>query len=183
MPTNLPRVQCLLQPETFAKVETLRKHNRRSASHMCAELIEQALKMPIYKQQIEEALIQVPVQEDPRESIPQPGIRGKKIWAEAPTVDATPEERGQYMEMTKALIEEHKARGEKPAFVPLEQRLSLIRLANAGTITMEQAKAGMVQQVQEEEVDEEKDALRQQVEEQGAMLKQMQGLLQKLAGK
>jgi hypothetical protein len=47
---------------------------------------------------------------------------------------------------------------------------------------MEQAKAGMVSQVEEEEVDEEKDSLRQQVEEQGAMLKQMQGLLKKLAG-
>ena len=38
---------------------------------MCAELIEAALKLPRYRQQIEEALIQVPTQEDPRQAIPQ----------------------------------------------------------------------------------------------------------------
>ena len=38
---------------------------------MCAELIEAALKLPRYRQQIEEALIQVPIKEDPRGAIPQ----------------------------------------------------------------------------------------------------------------
>ena len=90
MPTNLPRVQCLLQPETFAKVETLRKHNRRSASHMCSELIETALKLPKYRDQIEEAVIQVPVRDDPRESVPQPSLR-KAEREEPKYIDQIPE--------------------------------------------------------------------------------------------
>ncbi len=71
MPTNLPRTQVLLQPEIHADVQTLAKHNRRSSSAMCAELIEQALKLPKYRAQIEEAVIQVPTKEDPRQAIPQ----------------------------------------------------------------------------------------------------------------
>ena len=71
MPTSLPRSQVLLQPEVHADVQTIAKHNRRSISAMCSELIEAALKLPRYRQQIEEALIQVPTKEDPRGAIPQ----------------------------------------------------------------------------------------------------------------
>ena len=71
MPTSLPRSQVLLQPETYADVQTIAKHNRRSISAMCSELIEAALKLPKYRQQIEEAVIQVPPKEDPRQLIPQ----------------------------------------------------------------------------------------------------------------
>ena len=52
-------------------MDTLRRHNRRSVSAMCAELITEAIKLPKYRQQIEEALIQVPAKEDPRQIIPQ----------------------------------------------------------------------------------------------------------------
>ena len=38
---------------------------------MCSELIEAALKLPKYRQQIEEAVIQVPTKDDPRQLIPQ----------------------------------------------------------------------------------------------------------------
>jgi hypothetical protein len=75
MPTNLDRIQVLLQPDTFASVQTLGKHNRRSGSAMCAELIEAALKLPKYRSQVEEALIQVPAKEDPRSAAPQVQLR------------------------------------------------------------------------------------------------------------
>ena len=38
---------------------------------MCAELIEEAMKLPKFRQQIEEALIQVPIKEDPRQATTQ----------------------------------------------------------------------------------------------------------------
>ena len=75
MPTNLPRTQVLLQPDIHASVSTQAKHIRRSNSAMCAELIEAALKLPKYRAQVEEALIQVPVKDDPRTSIPQVQLR------------------------------------------------------------------------------------------------------------
>ena len=75
MPTNLDRIQTLLQPEAYAKVRTLAKHNRRALSAMSAELVEAALTLPKYKDQIQEAEVQVPVQEDSREYAPQPQLR------------------------------------------------------------------------------------------------------------
>lgn len=60
-------------------METLRKHNRRSASNMCSELIEAALRLPKYRQQLDEAVIQVPAPEDPRENIPQVQRRVVKV--------------------------------------------------------------------------------------------------------
>ena len=75
MPTNLDRIQTLLQPDPFARVRTLAKHNRRTLSAMAAELVEEALKLPKYKQQLEEAVIQVPVREDTRTAIPQKQLR------------------------------------------------------------------------------------------------------------
>ena len=176
MPTALDRVQCLLQPDLYAKVLTLSKHNRRSASAMCAELIEDALKLPKWKQQIDEALIQVPAREDPREAIPQRQLKGERVRVR--DLGWTDSERDQVMEMTKELIEE----GQGGQLVSMEQRIPLIRLANAGTITMEQAKEAMVIPKEEAPVDEEKESLKDQVEQQGAMLSKMQALLEKLTG-
>ena len=42
---------------------------------MSAELVEAALMLPKYKDQIQEAEIQVPVKDDSREYVPQAGIR------------------------------------------------------------------------------------------------------------
>ncbi len=75
MPTNLDRVQTLLQPDTFARVRTLAKHNRRALSAMSAELVEAALQLPKYRDQIQEAEIQVSPREDTREFVPQPQLR------------------------------------------------------------------------------------------------------------
>ena len=75
MPTSLDRIQCLLNPDPYAKVRTLAKHNRRTLSAMAAELIEVALRLPKYKDQLEEAEIQVPSREDPRSALRQPQLK------------------------------------------------------------------------------------------------------------
>lgn len=74
MPTTLDRVQCLLQPEPYAAIRTLAKAERKSLSHMCSELIDQALKLPQYQQMLEESRksgASVPVKEDIRTTIRQ----------------------------------------------------------------------------------------------------------------
>lgn len=78
MPTNLDRIQTLLQPEEYAAVRTLAKHNRRALSAMSAELVAEALKLPKYRQQIQDAVVQVPEKEDPRSYIPQ--TRTERRW-------------------------------------------------------------------------------------------------------
>ncbi len=90
MPTNLDRIQTLLQPEEYAVVKTLAGHNRRALSAMSAELIREALKLPKYRQQVQDALIQVPEQEDKRSYIPQ--TRTDRRWCEelTPAATATP---------------------------------------------------------------------------------------------
>ena len=75
MPTSLDRIQCLLNPEPYAKVRTLAKHNRRTLSAMAAELIEVALRLPKYQDQLEEAAIQVPSRKDPRSAMRQPQLK------------------------------------------------------------------------------------------------------------
>lgn len=78
MPTSLHRVQVLLQPEDAAKMKTLAKMERRTHSAMCAELIVAAMKMPKFREIIEEAEEQgaaVPAQEDPRQGRPQTQFR------------------------------------------------------------------------------------------------------------
>ncbi len=79
MPTNLDRIQTLLQPEAYAKVRTLAKHNRRALSAMSAELVEEALKLPKYRQQIEDSEVQVPTKEDPRDAQRQIAITPKTM--------------------------------------------------------------------------------------------------------
>ena len=78
MPTNLDRVQVLLQPDTYARVRTLSKADRRSASAMCAELIEVALRLPKYRDLYElacETVGEVPPKHDPRLTRKQEGLR------------------------------------------------------------------------------------------------------------
>ncbi len=88
MPTNLDRIQTLLQPDAYAKVRTLAKHNRRALSAMSAELVEEALKLPKYRQQIEEAQIQVPVRDDPRTAQKQVAVTPKTMRESHYTEDA-----------------------------------------------------------------------------------------------
>ena len=66
--------------------------------------------------------------------------------------------------------------------VPFEQKLALMRLFNAGTITEEQMKAGWSKPTEDTPDDTENEALRQQVKDQGAMLSKMQAMLEKLTG-
>ena len=71
MATELKRIQTLLNPDLFAEVATLASHQRRTMSAMSAELITIALKTDGVKALLEEALIKVPAQPDPRTRIPQ----------------------------------------------------------------------------------------------------------------
>ena len=84
MPTALQRVQCLLQPETFALVKTLAWDERRTMSNMAAELIEKALKLPEVQAQIDAALIKVPTPDDPRASVPQRQVVNRQSYSLAP---------------------------------------------------------------------------------------------------
>lgn len=82
MPSNLDRIQTLLQPEDYAAVRTLAKHNRRALSAMSAELVHAALQLPKYRQQIQDAVVQVPEKEDPRSYIPQAARTERRWWKE-----------------------------------------------------------------------------------------------------
>ena len=168
-----------MQPDTFASVRTLATENRRSNSAICSELIEDALKLPKWKQQIEEAMIQVPSREDPRTAIRQPQLRKGKFdgYREA-FQDWTPEEKRLLTEFQV----EFAAEGVGSRLIPMAERVALLRLANAGTITMEQAKGGMVKPEEDTPDNTENEALRQQVKDQGAMLSKMQAMLEKLTG-
>ena len=81
MPTALDRIQTLLQPDVFAQVRTLAKHNRRTLSGMAAELIDDALKLDKYKDQLADADVVVPPREDPRKAAPQAQFRDDTIKA------------------------------------------------------------------------------------------------------
>ena len=68
----------LLQPDTFAKMKTIAKGQRRTYSAMCAEMIEAAMKMPIYREAYEEACAtvgEVPAKPDPRLARKQEALR------------------------------------------------------------------------------------------------------------
>ncbi|QNJ31529.1 hypothetical protein SynPROS91_01151 [Synechococcus sp. PROS-9-1] len=92
MPSSLDRVQTLLQPEEYAMVRTLAKHNKRAMSAMAAELVETALKLPKYRAQLDDAEVQVPVREDTRDYIPRTQVRAEKKEREVPPyIDLIPE--------------------------------------------------------------------------------------------
>ena len=75
MPTALDRVQVLLQPQVFADLKTLAKHNKHSLSRMAAELVVHAINTPTFKAQLEEAAIKFPPKKDPRIGAPQAQFR------------------------------------------------------------------------------------------------------------
>ena len=75
MPTALDRVQVLLQPQVFADLKTLAKHNKHSLSRMAAELVVHAMNTPTFKAQLEEAAIKFPPKKDPRIGAPQAQFR------------------------------------------------------------------------------------------------------------
>ena len=79
MPTALDRIQVLCKPELFAEVKTLAKHNRRTLSAMAAELIAEAVNMPKYQTQIEEAEVHVPAKPDPRKQERQAQYKAEGI--------------------------------------------------------------------------------------------------------
>lgn len=82
MPTQLPRVQALIQPETYAKVRQLAKYNRRSSSFTVADLVEELLNTDKYKvllDYIAEKEGEVPVQEDTRTRTHQPRTQQPRI--------------------------------------------------------------------------------------------------------
>lgn len=99
MPSSLDRVQTLLQPEEFAMVRTLAKHNKRAMSAMAAELVEVALKLPKYRQQLQDAEVQVPVREDTRGYIPRTQVRAEKGENETPSyMELIPEKERELVE-------------------------------------------------------------------------------------
>ena len=68
MPTSLDRIQCLMQPSTYAAVLTLVNVTGKTKSNMACELIEHALKDPKYRDLLEGAdeAQTVAAKEDPR---------------------------------------------------------------------------------------------------------------------
>lgn len=65
----MPRCQVLMQPEVYSRMKTLAKFDRRTLSAMCAELIDQAMRLPKYQAMFDEAVVsvgEVPTQPDPR---------------------------------------------------------------------------------------------------------------------
>ena len=84
MPTALPRVQTLFQPDTYAKVRQLAKFNRRSSSYSVVELVEEMLATDKYKvllDYIAEKEGEVPTQKDTRSFIPAPRTEYPKTHA------------------------------------------------------------------------------------------------------
>ena len=80
MPTQLNRIQCLMNPELHAQVKALAVHNKRSLSAMVAELIEHSLSQPAYQQQLQAAELVEP-EPDPRKSQHQAQYRAASAEA------------------------------------------------------------------------------------------------------
>tara|TARA_R100000951_G_C2619019_1_gene173784 strand:+ start:522 stop:1103 length:582 start_codon:yes stop_codon:yes gene_type:complete len=60
-----------MQPDTYARVKTLAGHNRLALSSMAQELIEAALALPKYVDQVQAAAVQVAPKKDTRTYRPQ----------------------------------------------------------------------------------------------------------------
>lgn len=110
MPTALDRIQCLLQPDSFAKVMTLAKLTQRSKSFMASELIDAALALPIYKEKLEEAadtVGTVPTKADPRGDTPRRQPQLHRVPKEEESTTGT--ERFNFTEFYEGLLEEKQA--------------------------------------------------------------------------
>ena len=96
MPTGLHRIQVLLNPVDNAKVQTLAKIERRSASAMVADLVLAALKTPKFRELLQEAEddgAMVATKEDTRQRIPQKQYREAEADAVIETVFNTRKEK------------------------------------------------------------------------------------------
>ena len=75
------KVQVLFRPKDFAKFKTLVRHNRVAMSRMCSLLIEAAMELPEFQEQLEKAALKFhpkadPVKADPlHEYVPEPRTR------------------------------------------------------------------------------------------------------------
>lgn len=75
MPTNLNRIQVLMEPDSNAKIRSLAKYRRRSRSNVCNELIAYALLQPKFRQMLKDAEVEgvkMAPSDDPRSRINQP---------------------------------------------------------------------------------------------------------------
>jgi hypothetical protein len=118
MASSLDRIQVLMQPSTYARVKTLAGHNRLALSSMAQELIEAALALPKYVDQVQAAAVQIAPKEDTRTYVPQrqtrddyaPPTGQERIDRDKQLGKAFSEERGaQYnTEEGRALIEEQR---------------------------------------------------------------------------
>ena len=79
MPTNLDRIQVLLNPDVFALVATLASDSNLSHSAMCAQLIKFALKSDYYKERLENIAVHLAAKDDPRKKIQQVQHRLTKL--------------------------------------------------------------------------------------------------------
>tara|TARA_B100001063_G_C16550324_1_gene445717 strand:+ start:148 stop:447 length:300 start_codon:yes stop_codon:yes gene_type:complete len=68
-------------PDLYADLKTLAKHNKRSMSHMCAELVSFAINSTKYQQQLEQADHKVPAKPDPRTRAPQAQFKSEIVKA------------------------------------------------------------------------------------------------------
>ncbi len=123
MPTSLDRIQCLMQPATYAAVLTLVNVTGKTKSNMAAELIEHALKDEKYKALLAEAdeAQTVKAKEDPRTESRQ------KTFHRQPS-KAIKEEAESYSTGGMA----------RPVFSPEEQS-RIFSMVATGVITKEQA--------------------------------------------
>ena len=75
------KVQVPFRPKDFAKFKTLVRHNRVAMSRMCSFLIEAAMELPEFQEQLEKAALKFhpkadPVKADPlHEYVPEPRTR------------------------------------------------------------------------------------------------------------
>ena len=97
MPTSLDRIQCLMQPDTYAKVLTLTNVTGKTKSNMAAELVEAALLMPKYKNLLAEADEAQTV--EPKEDTRTEGRRRSFHRQPSAAVKKEAKERTSYMEM------------------------------------------------------------------------------------
>ena len=78
---TIKKVQVPFRPKDFAKFKTLVRHNRIPMSRMCSVLIEAAMELPEFQEQLEKAALKFhpkadPVKADPlHEYVPEPRTR------------------------------------------------------------------------------------------------------------
>ena len=69
------KVQVPFRPKDFAKFKTLVRHNRVAMSRMCSLLIEAAMELPEFQEQLEKAALKFHPKADPVKADPVPEPR------------------------------------------------------------------------------------------------------------